>query len=67
LTATARTPEFFCRAESPRIFPTSDYEHARILEVFKQDRPYEGILNDFSEYALGEKNEMAGANLERQK
>lgn len=34
----------------PRIFPTSDYEHDRILQIFKQDKFYEGILNDFSEY-----------------
>ena len=33
-------------------WPTSDYEHGRIMKVFKQDRPYEGILNDFVEYGL---------------
>ena len=43
----------FLKGEPPRIFPTNDHEHARILEIFKQDRPYEGILNDFSDYALG--------------
>jgi hypothetical protein len=36
----------------PKIFPTSEQEHARILEIFKQDRPYEGIVNDFSEYGF---------------
>ncbi len=39
--------------EPPRIFPTSDQEHARVLQIFKQDRPHDGIHNDFSEYALG--------------
>lgn len=39
--------------EAPRIFPTSDQEHARVLQIFMQDRPHEGIHNDFSEYALG--------------
>ncbi len=41
------------KGEPPRIFPTSDAEHARILQIYKQDRPYEGIVNDFSEFALG--------------
>ncbi len=40
--------------EAPRIFPTSDQEHARVLQIFMQDRPHEGIHNDFSEYALGQ-------------
>lgn len=31
--------------EPPRIFPTSDQEHARGLQIFKQDRPYDGIHN----------------------
>lgn len=39
--------------EPPRIFPTTDYEHARVLQIYKQDRPHEGIENDFSAYALG--------------
>jgi hypothetical protein len=38
--------------EPPRIFPTSDHEHARILQIYKQDRPYEGVCNDFTEFAL---------------
>jgi hypothetical protein len=42
----------FLPGEAPKIFPTSDHEHARILEVYKQDRPYEGIVNDFSEYSI---------------
>ena len=40
----------FLPGEPPKIFPTSDYEHARILQVYKQDRPHEGIMNDFSDY-----------------
>jgi hypothetical protein len=39
----------FLKGEPPNIFPTSDAEHARILQVYKQDRLHEGILNDFSE------------------
>lgn len=43
----------FLPGEPPRIFPTTDQEHARILEIYKQDRPYVGICNDFSEYDIG--------------
>ena len=50
----------FLPGEAPRIFPTSDAEHARILQIYKQDRPHEGIINDFSELALG-KNELPAA------
>ena len=39
--------------EPPKIFPTTDQEHARVLQIYKQDRPYSGIENDFSEYGLG--------------
>ncbi len=39
----------FLKGEPPKIFPTSDAEHARILQVYKQDRPHEGILNDFTD------------------
>jgi hypothetical protein len=39
--------------EPPKIFPTTDQEHARVLEIFKQDRPHDGIINDFSEYKIG--------------
>jgi hypothetical protein len=44
----------FLKGEPPKIFPTTDYEHARILQIYKQDRRHAGILNDFSDYALGE-------------
>jgi hypothetical protein len=40
------------KGEPPRIFPTSDAEHARILQIYKQDRPYEGIANDFTDFGL---------------
>lgn len=39
----------FLKGEEPKIFPTSDYEHARILEIFKQDKPYPDVLNDFTD------------------
>jgi hypothetical protein len=39
----------FLPGEEPKIFPTSDYEHARILQIYLQDRRYEGIHNDFTE------------------
>ena len=42
----------FLKGEEPKIFPTSDYEHGRILEIFKQDKPYDGIINDFTEFGL---------------
>jgi hypothetical protein len=40
----------FLPGEPPKIFPTSDQEHARILQIYKQDRIYEGVVNDFSDY-----------------
>ncbi len=43
----------FLPGEPPRIFPTSDAEHGRILQIYKQDRLHEGVVNDFSEFALG--------------
>ena len=50
----------FLPGEEPRVFPTSDFEHARILQVFKQDRPYQDVLNDFTEFGIGER-EAEGA------
>lgn len=38
----------FLPGEPPQIFPTTDYEHARILQIYKQDKAYDGIVNDFS-------------------
>lgn len=40
----------FLKGEEPKWILTSDYEHQRILEIYKQDRPYEGIENDFTEF-----------------
>lgn len=34
--------------------PTSMHEHNEILRLFKQDRRYPGIVNDFSEFGLGD-------------
>ena len=34
--------------EPPKWIPTTDYEHKRILEIYKQDKYHEGIINDFS-------------------
>lgn len=42
----------FLPGEPARIFPTTDYEHARILQIYKQDRPYPDVINDFTEFAL---------------
>lgn len=39
--------------EPPKIFPSSDQEHARVLQIYLQDRPHAGVHNDFSVYALG--------------
>ena len=39
----------FLPGEPARIFPTTDYEHSRILQIYKQDKAYEGIVNDFSD------------------
>jgi hypothetical protein len=43
----------FLRGEPPRIFPTSDAEHARILQIYKQDRPYQDVHNDFTDFQFG--------------
>ena len=43
----------FLPGEPARIFPTSEQEHARILQIYKQDRPYPDVLNDFTEYGIG--------------
>jgi hypothetical protein len=42
----------FLPGEPARIFPTNDYEHARILQIYKQDRRYPDVLNDFSDFEL---------------
>ncbi len=40
----------FLPGEPPKIFPTTDAEHGRILQIYKQDKPYEGIENDFTQF-----------------
>jgi hypothetical protein len=42
----------FLPGEPAKIFPTTEYEHHRILQIYKQDRRYEGICNDFSDFDL---------------
>ena len=42
----------FLPGEPPKIFPTSDYEHGRILQIYKQDRRHRDVQNDFGEYDL---------------
>ena len=44
----------FLPGEPARIFPTTDQEHARVLQIFKQDRPYPDVLNDFTDYLIGQ-------------
>lgn len=36
------------KGEEPKWIPTTNYEHNRILEIFKQDKEHEGIENGFS-------------------
>ena len=43
----------FLPGQPAKIFPTTDYEHGRILQIYKQDRPYENVCNDFSDYSIG--------------
>lgn len=43
----------FLPGQEPRVFPTTDQEHARIMQIFKQHKPYEGVWNDFSEFQIG--------------
>jgi len=42
----------FLKGEEPRWILTSDYEDARILQIYKQDKKYEGIENDFTDFDL---------------
>ena len=42
----------FLPGEPARIFPTSQQEHARILQIYKQDQPYPDVLNDFTDYQI---------------
>ena len=49
----------FLPGEEPRIFPTTDQEHARVLQIYKQDRPHRDVLNDFTDYGIG-RDELEG-------
>lgn len=51
----------FLPGEEPRVFPTTDYEHGRILQIFKQDRPYDGVCNDFTDFLIGQDAPMETA------
>ena len=31
-------------------WPTNEYEHNQIMKIFKQDKPYEGIINNFTKW-----------------
>ena len=42
----------FLKGDPPQIFPTTEYEHGRILQIYKQERRHEGIINDFSDFDL---------------
>ena len=42
----------FLKGEEPKWILTSDYEHQRILEIYKQDKYYEGIENDFKDFQI---------------
>lgn len=43
----------FLPGEPPKVFPTTDYEHARIMQIYLQDRAYDGVANDFSDFQIG--------------
>ena len=47
--------------EPPRIFPSSDQEHARVLQIYLQDRLHAGVHNDFSVYSIGQPIRSASA------
>jgi hypothetical protein len=51
----------FLPGEPPRIFPSTDQEHARVLQIYLQDRPYDGVCNDFTEFGLTPPHPRAGA------
>lgn len=42
----------FLPGEEPRIFPTTDQEHARILQIYKQDKAYPDVVNDFTDFEI---------------
>jgi len=40
-------------------WPTTEREHQEILKVFKQDRAYEGIENDFTDFKVEQLRRLA--------
>ena len=38
------------KGEEQKWIRTSEYEHNRILQIYKQDKYYEGIENDFNDW-----------------
>ena len=38
------------KGEEPKWIPTTNFEHNRILEIYKQDKAYDGIENDFTDF-----------------
>lgn len=40
----------FLPGEPARIFPTDDAQHARILQIYKQDKAYADVINDFTAF-----------------
>ena len=51
----------FLPGEPPRIFPTDDVQHARILEIYKQDRAYADVLNHNTDNRLNARPESPPA------
>ncbi len=44
----------FLPGEPAQIFPTSNQEHARLLQIYMQDRHHRDVLNDFTDYRIGQ-------------
>ena len=40
------------KGEPPKIFPTSDAEHGRIMQIYLQDKAYDGVANDFTDLSF---------------
>jgi len=51
----------FLPGEPARIFPTSNQEHARILQIYKQDRFHPDVLNDFTDFEIGQDGPLGKA------
>jgi hypothetical protein len=49
----------FLKGEPAQVFPTSDHEHARILQIYKQDRRYQDILNDFTDFDFDRREDVS--------